>query len=131
MCFSPPQNTKTNNKIMASDRNIRVSIYLTPEEQKQLANNFKIDLPISGQTKLKLFASCMRNAALNKKIKHKTTHPIARDQFSELARLAANLNQMMHAYHIGEIPDAQAASDLVKAIRNKLINISNQHESED
>lgn len=114
---------------MASDRNIRVSVYLTPEEQKQLADNFKIDLPIEGQTKLKMFASCIRNAALNKKMKHKSTNPIAREQFSELARLAANLNQMMHAYHIGEIPDSQAASDLVKAIRNKLININNQDES--
>lgn len=116
---------------MASDRNIRVSIYLTPEEQKQLANNFKIDLPISGQTKLKLFANCMRSAALNKKIKHKTTHPIAREQFAELARLAANLNQMMHAYHIGKIPEVSDCERLVKEIRAKLININNKDEGKD
>ncbi|HIF9439695.1 TPA: hypothetical protein ACX6SL_003903 [Photobacterium damselae] len=116
---------------MTSKRNIRVSLYLTLKEQKQIANNFKIDLPINGQAKLKMFASCIRDAALNKKIKHKTTNPIAREQYSELARLSSNLNQMMYACHAGKIPDLQAAIDLVKAVRNKLINISIKDESED
>jgi hypothetical protein len=109
---------------MASDRNIRVSIYLTQDEQKQLAENFKIDLPIVGQSKLKKFAGYMREVALNKKITHKSTSPIAQHQFSELARLASNLNQMMHSHHLGEIPDTKVAHELVMEIRRKLININ-------
>lgn len=113
---------------MASDRHIRVSIYLTPDEQKQLAENFKIDLPIDGQSKLKQFASCMRNAALGKKIQYKKTAPIAQEQYAELARLASNLNQMMHSVHTGNFPETRQAQDLVKAIRNKLLNINNDNE---
>jgi hypothetical protein len=114
---------------MASDRQIRVSIYLTPAEQKQLAENFKIDLPIDGQSKLKLFASYMRNAALGKKIEYRKTAPIAQEQYAELARLSSNLNQMMHSVHIGKFPETSEAQALVKAIRNKLLNINNNDES--
>lgn len=109
---------------MASDRHIRVSVYLSTEEQKQLATNFKIDLPITGQKKLKQFAGYMREAALNKKISHKTTDPIAQQQYIELSRLASNLNQMMHSDHLGNVPDLKAAAELVKEIRLQLINIT-------
>lgn len=114
---------------MGTDRNIRVNLYLTQDEQNQLADNFKIELPVSGQKKLKQFASCIRNAALNKKISFKTTDPIALEQYSQLARLSSNLNQMMHSDNLGQVVGIDHAMQLVNAIRKNLLNIKQENES--
>ncbi|KZX56690.1 hypothetical protein A3712_24385 [Vibrio sp. HI00D65] len=114
---------------MTEKRNIRLSVYLTQSEQRQLADNFKIDLPIADQAKQKQLADNVRNAALGKKLEYKKVNPIAQSQFEQLARLSSNLNQLAHAYNLKNEPSTASVFNLVNEIRLALLNITISHES--
>ena len=69
----------------------------------------------------------LREAALGRPIPHRVRpHPIASEQWVELGRLAANLNQLQRAIHRGQVagvpaPLVEELRALLRDIRRSLV----------
>lgn len=62
-------------------------------------------------------AQWLREAALSRPLPRFSVPTINRSEYAELARLAANLNQLAHHANAGQLPEADALQRLLMATR--------------
>lgn len=112
---------------MERTRPVRISVYFTDSEIDNLKDKYQID-PSNKRPNGKL-AGYMREQILNGKISESRLDPISVSQFSELARLSSNLNQITHhlnKHNMSEYLncDINELREILNKIRSTLININ-------
>lgn len=112
---------------MERNRPTRISVYFTDDEINILRDKYLID-PDNQRPNGKL-AGYMRELILNGKITESRLDPISVSQFSELARLSSNLNQITHhlnKHNMSEYLncDINELRETLNKIRSTLININ-------
>lgn len=112
---------------MERTRPVRISVYFTDSEIDNLKDKYQID-PSNKRPNGKL-AGYMREQILNGKISESRLDPISVSQFSELARLSSNFNQITHhlnKHNMSEYLncDINELREILNKIRSTLININ-------
>ncbi|WP_440872107.1 hypothetical protein [Vibrio diabolicus] len=112
---------------MERTRPVRISVYFTDSEIDKLKDKYQID-PLNKRPNGKL-AGYMREQILNGKISESRLDPISVSQFSELARLSSNFNQITHhlnKHNMSEYLncDINELREILNKIRSTLININ-------
>lgn len=108
-------------------RPIRVSVYFTNSEIDELKKKYQIK-PSNKRPNGKI-AGYMREQILNGKINESRLDPISVSQFSDLARLSSNLNQITHhlnKHNMNEFMNCDVGElrSVLNKIRITLININ-------
>ncbi len=98
-----------------------LKVGFTPSEYQSIADSARVDLSQNSRLVGRRLARYVHGSALNQV--PVTIDPIAQEQWSELARLSANLNQLSFLNNSKQYVNMGDVVALVGAIRNQLIGI--------
>lgn len=112
---------------MERNRPTRISVYFTNDEINELRDRYLIDS--KNKRPNGKIASYMRDLILKGRIFESRLDPISISQFSELARLSSNLNQITHHLNKNNMSeyiniDINELRETLNKIRSTLININ-------